>query len=86
MKLRSLASTVALCALGLSFAASAVSAAELAVPYRSARVVGTGYVLWDDVYPPAIYGPYPRPVEEVQALKAERRPVSTLWWGYWYNR
>jgi len=88
MTLRSLAFSAAFCLLGLSSVTGAASAAELAVPssHMSRDVVGGGYVLWDDVYPPAPYGPRPRPVEEVQALRADRRPVSSLWWGYWYVR
>ncbi|WP_249141053.1 hypothetical protein [Bradyrhizobium liaoningense] len=63
-------------------------AAELALApahYRAATVQG-GYVFWDSVYPPAIYGPQLRRVEEVAAVKAQARPVSQLWWGYWYVR
>jgi hypothetical protein len=85
MMLRSLALGAAFCVLGSSFAVSVASAAELAVSptHRSAHYYQTGFVLWDDVYPPAVYGPYLRPVEEVQALKAERRPVSAHFRGYW---
>jgi hypothetical protein len=87
MKLPALALTAILGAIGPSVTIADASAAELSITpaYRSGHVHTTGYVLWDDVYPPAIYGPYLRSVEEVQALKAERRPVSVLWWGGNYN-
>jgi hypothetical protein len=87
MKLRFVALSAALLVFGSCAATSIASAAELALSpaHRSAHHYQTGYVLWDDVYPPAIYGPYLRSVEEVQALKAARRPVSVLWSGYWYR-
>lgn len=76
--------------LALALTTSAVPAAELAlapVHHRAAHV-RTGYVFWDDVYPPAVFGPTLRPVEEVAAMKAEARPVSQRWWGYgyWFTR
>jgi hypothetical protein len=87
MKRRFVALSAALFVFGSSSATSTASAAELALSpmHRSAHLYRTGYVLWDDVYPPAVYGPYLRSVEEVQALKAARRPVSALWSGYWYR-
>ena len=87
MKLPVLALTAVLGAIGPSVTIADASAAELSITpaSRSGHVHATGYVLWDDVYPPAIYGPYLRSVEEVQALKAARRPVSVLWWGRNYN-
>jgi hypothetical protein len=88
MNFRTVTSSIALSALGLTLAASATSAAELALARSHARVatVQGGLVFWDDVYPPAIYGPQLRPVEEVAAMKAQARPVSQRWWGYWYVR
>ena len=89
MKRRTLVLTAFLSVLPPLLATSDASAADVAISPtpRSAYAHGAGYVFWDDVYPPAIYGPSLRPVEEVQALKAERRPVSSLWSGYWwYNR
>lgn len=86
MTFRALIPCVALAALGLTVTASVTPAAELAVaPARAAAVQG-GNVFWDPVYPPAIYGPQLRPVEEVAAMKAQARPVSQRWWGYWYVR
>jgi hypothetical protein len=88
MMLRSVALGAALFALGSYSAISIASAADLPLSpaYRSAHHhYQAGYVLWDDVYPPAVYGPYLRSVEEVQALKAARRPVSVAWSGYWYR-
>ncbi|TYO61900.1 hypothetical protein FXV83_35750 [Bradyrhizobium hipponense] len=91
MNVRTLTPFIALSVLGvLSFASTTtpVPAAELALApaHHRAADVRTGYVFWDDVYPPAIYGPNLRSVEEVAALKAEARPVSQRWWGYWYAR
>jgi hypothetical protein len=83
MNFRTLAPSIALSVLGLALITTAASAAELALApahHRSAHL-RTGYVFWDDVYPPAIYGPNLRSVEEVAALKAEARPVSQRWWG-----
>ena len=92
MKFRTLASGLAACALGLAVTTTIASAAELALApihhhhhYRAAYV-RTGYVFWDDVYPPAIYGPQLRPIEEVAAMKAAARPVDAHWRGYWYLR
>ncbi|MDA9427401.1 MULTISPECIES: hypothetical protein [Bradyrhizobium] len=88
MNFRAVISSIALSALGLTLAVSVAPAAELSLApahQRSAHVQG-GFVLWDDVYPPAIYGPQLRPVEEVAAMKAQARPVSQRWWGYWYVR
>lgn len=87
MNFRAVVSSIALSALGLTLATSVTSAAELALArsHRAAAVQG-GLVFWDDVYPPAIYGPQLRPVEEVAAMKAQARPVSQRWWGYWYVR
>lgn len=87
MNFRAIIPSIALSALGLTLTASVAPAAELAPPpsHRSAAVQG-GVVLWDDVYPPAMYGPQIRPVEEVAAMKAQARPVSQRWWGYWYVR
>lgn len=88
MNFRALIPSIALSALGLILTASTAPAAELSVApahHRAASVQG-GLVLWDDVYPPAIYGPQLRPVEEVAAMKAQARPVSQRWWGYWYVR
>ncbi|MDA9543886.1 MULTISPECIES: hypothetical protein [unclassified Bradyrhizobium] len=87
MNFRALIPTIALAALGLTLAASATSAAELALaPSQRAAAVQGGLVFWDDVYPPAVYGPQLRPAEEVAAMKAQARPVSQRWWGYWYVR
>jgi len=89
MNFRIFISSIALATLGAVLTPNAAPAAELAVApihHHRAANVGTGYVLWDDVYPPAIYGPQLRPVEEVTAMKAEARPVSQRWWGYWYVR
>lgn len=86
MNFRPIITSFALSALGLTLVASATSAAELALApahQRAASVQG-GLVFWDPVYPPAIYGPQLRPVEEVAAMKAQARPVSQRWWGYWY--
>ncbi|PJG55660.1 hypothetical protein CVM73_08915 [Bradyrhizobium forestalis] len=88
MNFRALIPSIALASLGLTLTASMAPAAELSVApahHRAASVQG-GLVLWDDVYPPAIYGPQLRPVEEVAAMKAQARPVSQRWWGYWYVR
>ncbi|WP_084801551.1 hypothetical protein [Bradyrhizobium sp. Ec3.3] len=82
MKPRALVLTVLLCASAPMLSASVASAADIST-YPAHRY-RTGYVYWDDVYPPAVYGPRLRPVEEVAALKAERRPVSSLWSGYWW--
>src|SRR3569623_1845999 len=92
MNFRAFAPYAAICALGLAMSSTMVSAAELAIPpshhhhFHRAAVVRTGYVFWDDVYPPAIYGPYLRPVEEVVALKAAAVPGDRHWRGYWYIR
>ena len=88
MNFRALVPCIALSALGLALTASAAPAAELALApvHHRAAYVQTGLVLWDDVYPPAIYGPQLRSVEEVAAMKAQARPVSQRWWGYWYVR
>jgi hypothetical protein len=68
---------------------TAADAAELSIapPSKSGYYApAMAYVLWDDVYPPAVYGPYLRPVEEVRQLKAQRQPVSVRWWhGHYYN-
>ncbi|TCU78222.1 hypothetical protein EDE08_1011 [Bradyrhizobium sp. R2.2-H] len=88
MQVRAIIPSIALSALGLGLTVSVAPAAELALApahQRAAHVQG-GVVLWDDVYPPAIYGPQLRPVEEVAAMKAQARPVSQRWWGYWYVR
>ncbi|MBR0959251.1 hypothetical protein [Bradyrhizobium japonicum] len=86
MNFRAAIPSIALSALGLALTASMAPAAELSVaPARAASVQG-GLVLWDNVYPPAIYGPQLRPAAEVAAMKAQARPVSQLWWGYWYVR
>ena len=94
MSFRAVIPSIALSALLVALTASAAPAAELQLApmhHRAAHVhhttyVRTGLVFWDDVYPPAIYGPQLRPVEEVAAMKAEARPVSQRWWGYWYVR
>ena len=88
MTFRSVIPSIALSALGLVLTATVAPAAELALApaHHRAAYVQTGYVFWDDVYPPAIYGPQLRPVEEVAAMKAQARPVSQRWWGYWYVR
>ncbi len=88
MTFRALIPSIALAALGLTLTVSVAPAAELAVAPGHQRAAATqgGLVLWDDVYPPAIYGPQLRPVEEVAAMKAQARPVSQRWWGYWYVR
>ncbi|WP_271504696.1 hypothetical protein [Bradyrhizobium sp. CCBAU 11357] len=87
MNFRAVVSSIALSALGLTLATSATSAAEFALaPAHRAAAVQGGLVFWDDVYPPAIYGPQLRSVEEVAAMKAQARPVSERWWGYWYVR
>lgn len=88
MNFRASITFFALSALGIALTATAAPAAELAFApaHHRAAYVRTGVVLWDDVYPPAIYGPQLRSVEEVAAMKAEARPVSQRWWGYWYVR
>jgi hypothetical protein len=92
MNFRALAPFAAICTLGIAMSTTAASAAELAIPpshhhhSHRAAAVRTDYVFWDDVYPPAIYGPYLRPVEEAVALKAAARPVDQHWRGYWYIR
>lgn len=88
MNFRALIPSIALSALGLTLTASMAPAAELSIApaHHRGAYVQTGYVFWDDVYPPAIYGPQLRPVEEVAAMKAQARPVSQRWWGYWYVR
>lgn len=88
MNFRALIPSIALSALGLTLTASMAPAAELSIApaHHQAASVQGGLVLWDDVYPPAIYGPQLRPVEEVAAMKAQARPVSQRWWGYWYVR
>ncbi len=88
MNFRAFIPSIALSALGLALTASVASAAELAVApaHQRAAYAQTGVVLWDDVYPPAIYGPQVRSVDEVAAMKAQARPVSHRWWGYWYVR
>jgi len=88
MTVRAVIPSFALSALGLALTASVAPAAELALApaHHRAAVVQAGVVPWDDVYPPAIYGPQLRPVEEVAAMKAQARPVSHRWWGYWYVR
>ncbi|QPF84393.1 hypothetical protein IC762_33100 [Bradyrhizobium genosp. L] len=97
MRLRALALSVALVTSGL-VAADMASAAELAVPYRhhayhhahhARYAYQPGYVFWDSVYPPALYGAYPKPVEEVAALKAQASPARTHWspgWALWPDR
>lgn len=96
MNLRILVSSIALSTLGLTLTTAATQAADLALlpahhhafvrAHHHAAYVRTGYVWWDDVYPPAIYGPRLRSVEEVAAMKAAALPVSQLWSGYWYVR
>lgn len=88
MNVRTFTPTIALSVLGLTLMTAAAPAAELtlAPTHHRAAYVRTGYVFWDGVYPPAVYGPNLRPVEEVAAMKAEARPVSQRWWGYWYAR
>lgn len=88
MNFCTLTPSIALSVLGLALITTAAPAAELALApaHHRAADVRTGYVFWDDVYPPAVYGPNLRSVEEVAALKAEARPVSQRWWGYWYAR
>lgn len=72
MNLRAVIPSIALAAVGLTATVSLAPAAELALApsYHWAASVHTGIVLWDDVYPPAIYGPQVRTVEEVTAMKA----------------
>jgi hypothetical protein len=88
MNFRTLAPSIALAVFGLALTTAAAPAAELALApaHHRAAYVRTGYVVWDDVYPPAIYGPQLRPVEEVGAMKTQAQPVSRRWWGYWYAR
>jgi hypothetical protein len=88
MNFRTLTPSIALSVLGLALITTAAPAAELALApaHHREAYVRTGYVFWDDVYPPAVYGPNLRSVEEVAALKAAARPVSQLFWGYWYPR
>ena len=95
MSIRTVFPSIALPALLVALAATPAPAAELELapmhPHRAVHVrhttyVRTGLVFWDSVYPPAIYGPQLRPIEEVVAMKAEARPVSQRWWGYWYVR
>jgi hypothetical protein len=59
MNFRIFISSIALATLGAVLTPNAVPAAELAVApmHHRATYARTGYVLWDDVYPPAIYGP-----------------------------
>ncbi|MBR0829894.1 hypothetical protein JQ596_30630 [Bradyrhizobium manausense] len=83
MKLHVLAPIVAFCACS-SLMPGTASSAELSIP--SSQRSASGYVYWDDVYPPAVYGPYLRSVEEVRALKANRQPVNARWNGYFYIR
>ncbi len=83
MNFRTLTPSIALSVLGLALITTAAPAAELALAPAQHR---TGVVFWDDVYPPAVYGPNLRSVEEVAALKAAARPVSQRFWGYWYPR
>ncbi len=87
MKLPALVLGVVLSASGLAATVDTASSAELAISpaHRAGYVYRTGYVFWDDVYPPAIYGPYLKSVEEVQALKAQAQPVSARWWYGWYR-
>jgi len=89
MSLRALVPSIALSVLGIVLTTTIAPAAELALApmhHHRAAYVQTGYVFWDDVYPPAVYGPQLRPVEEVMAMKAQAQPVSHRWWGYWYAR
>ncbi|TQF26984.1 hypothetical protein UNPF46_31905 [Bradyrhizobium sp. UNPF46] len=86
MNFRAVIPSIALAAFAVALTASVAPAAELALAHHRAAYVQTGVVLWDDVYPPAIYGPQPRSVEEVAAMKAQARPVAHRWWGYWYVR
>jgi len=90
MAFRALRSSIAFSALGVALMTTAAPAPELALApaHHRAADVQAGYVFWDGVYPPAVYGPTLRPVEEVAAMKAEARPVSRLWWGYgyWFTR
>lgn len=95
MNFRAPTTFIALSALAFVLTTTAVPAAELALApmhdrsayvHHHAAYVRTGLVFWDDVYPPAIYGPQLRSVEEVAVMKAEARPVSQRWWGYWYVR
>lgn len=88
MNFRTLTPSIALSVIGLALITTAAPAAELALApaHHRAAYVRTGVVFWDDVYPPAVYGPNLRSVEEVAALKAAARPVSQLFWGYWYPR
>lgn len=95
MRLRAFALSIVLCTSGL-VAADLASAAELGVPHarhahHARYAYQTGYVFWDDVYPPALYGAYPKPVEEVAALKAQASPARSHWspgwalWPDWYH-
>jgi hypothetical protein len=91
MSFRAVIPSIALSALLIALTAPVASAAELELApmhHRAAHAayVQTGLVFWDDVYPPAIYGPQLRPIEEVAGMKAAARPVSQRWWGYWYVR
>jgi hypothetical protein len=89
MKPPVLALVAILGAVGPFVTAADASAAELSIAPASKSgyyARATGYVFWDDVYPPAVYGPYLRPVEEVRQLKAERQPVSVRWWhGHYFG-
>ena len=72
----------------LALALGGILSLGMIAPASADRVTSSGghglaVVWWDDVYPPAVYGPRLRPIEEVQALKAERRPISSLWSGFW---
>jgi hypothetical protein len=86
MKRRAIALTAFVCAFLPTLAAGVASAADISISPapRSAHVYGMGSVFWDDVYPPAGYGPYLRSIEEVRALKAERRPLPRPWSYGWY--
>ncbi|KRQ12968.1 hypothetical protein ACNJX9_30950 [Bradyrhizobium sp. DASA03076] len=88
MSLRALVPSIALSVLGIAMTTTMAPAAELALApsHHRAAYVQTGYVFWDDVYPPAVYGPQLRPVEEVQAMKAQAQPIPRRgWWPFWFR-
>ncbi len=87
MRLRALVPTIAFSVLGVVLTTTMAPAAELALApsHHRAAYVQTGYVFWDSVYPPAVYGPQLRPVEEVAAMKAAAQPVSRSWWPFWFR-
>lgn len=87
MSFRALIPSIALSVLGVALTSTVAPAAELALApaHHRAAYVQTGYVFADNVYPPAVYGPQLRPVEEVAAMKAQAQPNSRSWWPFWFR-